>query len=1241
MKNLFKIFLAVVALFAYSCVTDTTEDLGIKISGDQTEITLSLEESRTHLGEAAEGVYPLYWSEGDKIAINGIASTALTAEQAGSPSTQFTFANGELSFPYNIVYPAPTTKLDITLGDVRAEGVQRVTFLAEQPYTVGSFAEGAAPMYGYAAEANNDAIQMHHLAGVLRFAVKGNGEAVTSITVKALGGKIAGDFNVNCTTGELTAQDSASDTVTVTFAEPLTLGAEAAYIYVAVPAGSYGVLETTIATAEHEKMVVSFDSDAKPVNVGVVREFKEFTYKATTAADEEILIVTKEDLISFAANAANTKSAKLAGVIDMTGEAWTPVQGFTGTFDGDKEGGYYIKGLTAPLFGTVSGEIKNLKLTDVNIVVTDNHVYGEKPVVYSGAIAYHIANGSLTGCYTSGKVEVNNTVFNVANDAIVGTYYDVCLGGMVGLIEGTVVSNCENHIDLTLTSCWNNENATGFSVKAGAMIGMAAVASQISLCQNYGDILCELAHTKSKAVHMAALLGGTNAAGALTVLKDCTNYGNFSVSDKASRQGDYYVGGVAGYLNAGIEELKNLTNLGCGELLGAGNAHEYRVGGVSGSLNSASDNLVNGSKDDASKGCIYICSGEPKSDNIYLAGIAYSTGGYNISNSTNYGALTIEGYANNTYLGGILASLSNGKIDKCSNYGQLNHTLATVATVNIGGILAQVFVDAESTNEKPLVVEGCNNYGPICYTAANGTTNTGNRIIGGIIGYGNAKNNLIPYTIKDCTSAGTMVFIDLSGSTKEVAYGGAFAYPQYGKDVTLTNVKVSAKMYVGSNVDLKTGVATPIPGHTEGAKFKMSGMCAMFTKHTIATNCDFSGLMQVDSQFTIGDSIHFGGYGGYGAGRYDITNSTFSGTINYSENCSHSGGFVDISGFLGYAAHSDATMVQTFTNSGVTKSGVIRVAGDVTNAKALYVGGIIATTSSKNTQVAMNGCYNLGSITLTKDVETTGGIYVGGIYSVRTSTSTSSNCTLTGCYNEGDIVVDAKSAATMCIGGICAYTNMLNATSSEAYPKFYNKGNIKVGTNLTKEEMTNYTAQLVVGGFLGLMNNNVKKNFDADFQNQGDITVKNVTTPKCNVGGIWGLHTKAPVIKSGVVLTNTGNITVEGCSLTDASTWVGGIVATTLVPINGAKCYCDLAAPNLTNVGMIMGTPRADATLATKCHVGGQIAKTLFENGDGEIVPEFLPINEGNYFNYIYGGETAWTGTDYDGCKYLSVAPTL
>ena len=76
MKNLTKIFMAVAALFAVSCTTDVTEDLGVQLgSGEgQTIISLSLEASRTQLGEKVDGLYPLYWSEGDKISVNGIVS---------------------------------------------------------------------------------------------------------------------------------------------------------------------------------------------------------------------------------------------------------------------------------------------------------------------------------------------------------------------------------------------------------------------------------------------------------------------------------------------------------------------------------------------------------------------------------------------------------------------------------------------------------------------------------------------------------------------------------------------------------------------------------------------------------------------------------------------------------------------------------------------------------------------------------------------------------------------------------------------------------------------------------------------------------------------------------------------------------------------------------------------------------------------------------------------------------------
>ena len=72
-----RIFIAVVAMFAYSCATDATNDLGVNIAGEKTTITLSFEETKTQLGELSGKTYPLYWSEGDRISVNGIASRSL------------------------------------------------------------------------------------------------------------------------------------------------------------------------------------------------------------------------------------------------------------------------------------------------------------------------------------------------------------------------------------------------------------------------------------------------------------------------------------------------------------------------------------------------------------------------------------------------------------------------------------------------------------------------------------------------------------------------------------------------------------------------------------------------------------------------------------------------------------------------------------------------------------------------------------------------------------------------------------------------------------------------------------------------------------------------------------------------------------------------------------------------------------------------------------------------------------
>jgi hypothetical protein len=109
MKNLTKLFLTVAAgMMAFSCVTDATEDLGVNLEvgkGGVHEVTLSLESSRTQLGEKTDGLYPVYWSEGDAISVNGVASQPLAPERAGEADATFSFTS-ELAYPYYVVYPA-------------------------------------------------------------------------------------------------------------------------------------------------------------------------------------------------------------------------------------------------------------------------------------------------------------------------------------------------------------------------------------------------------------------------------------------------------------------------------------------------------------------------------------------------------------------------------------------------------------------------------------------------------------------------------------------------------------------------------------------------------------------------------------------------------------------------------------------------------------------------------------------------------------------------------------------------------------------------------------------------------------------------------------------------------------------------------------------------------------------------------------------------------------------------------
>ncbi|MBR5807651.1 MAG: hypothetical protein IKY24_03425, partial [Alistipes sp.] len=351
MKNLTKLFVLVALLFAgVACTTDVTEDLGVEVGG-QTKIVLSLEQSRTQLGEKAGDLYPLYWSNGDKISVNGVESNAL-AVSGNSAVATFTVP-GTLSAPYCIAYPATSA--------------DQVLFADQQSYTEGTFANGASTMYAYSE--NGLGAQLNHLTGILKIGVTGDKTLSYAQISNVDRTPIAGAFEFDFAKGKATATEASKSVISYSFGEGVTLSSEPTYIHVAVPAGKYDALFVTLYDNEGGVMYATVKaSDEKPLAAGAVREFSNTIEYVPTAS--LFVIKDKESLKAFAAEAPTLeKDVLFVADVDMTGEAWTPIEGYAGTINGN---GYSIKGMTAPLFGTTNASIKGLHLVDVNIYETVN-----------------------------------------------------------------------------------------------------------------------------------------------------------------------------------------------------------------------------------------------------------------------------------------------------------------------------------------------------------------------------------------------------------------------------------------------------------------------------------------------------------------------------------------------------------------------------------------------------------------------------------------------------------------------------------------------------------------------------------------------------------------------------------------------------------------------------------------------------------------------------------------------------
>ena len=735
-------------LFAgFACTTDTTEELGLQVNGAaQTEIVLSLEESRTQLGEKADGVYPLYWSEGDKIAVNGVASAEVSADYVGAAAAKFVVSG--VTHPYHIVYPAPAEGVAAV-----TEGCYPVVFPATQSYVAGNIDGNAAVMYGYAEE--GAAPTLKHLTGVLRFAVKGQ-VTLASLTVTSESGALAGSFDVNCTTGVLTAQEgSTSGTVSMSFGEGLTLGAEATPIYVAVPAGQYGAVQCVLTTTEGKKMVATFDSSAKPITAGKVREFSEFEFAET--ADKHVEIDSKEALIAFAA--APTSSAVVTATIDMSGYDWTSIEGYEAyTFDGGKDKGYEIKGLSAPLFGTTAATIKNLKLTGVAITETTHG--------YTGAVARMLQNGTLSDCYAEGTLVMNNTTYN---EAYKEDFSNINIGGLVGRSVGGTFKDCYNKVAVTVTSVCLPTTENKYATSVGGIVGMAVTSTAIENCTNDAKILYNGTTGPAAATYLSGIIGRIKANYDTSLLKNLTNTANGVIEfpKDAVCGGSLYIRGCVGIIYDGQTAVEDITNRADLKFYGTANGDILSMAGVGGNLGAGLNNEAYRLNN---YGNIYACGNVPNAvDPMRIGGVVTETAGavtHKIHDCHNYGNITVSVQQKaeiSAYIGGLMASHTNGvlALDKCINEGSVTveTTASNYSVPQVAGMVGYVTKSYDCTD--------CENKGDVTFKA----TSKGNTCIAGYFGTTDIASGNDDSKLTNCVNSGNVTH---SGTVGNNLFMGGF-----------------------------------------------------------------------------------------------------------------------------------------------------------------------------------------------------------------------------------------------------------------------------------------------------------------------------------------------------------------------------------------------------------------------------------------------------------------------------------
>ena len=1138
MKNLTKIFMVVAALVAFSCTTDVTSDLGINADG-QTQIVLSLEESRTQLGEKAGSVYPLYWSEGDKISVNGVESNAAVIGGNGSVAT-FAFS-GALATPYCIAYPAANA------GEV--------VFAAQQSYVEGTFANGASTMYGYSE--SGIGVTLQHLTGVLKVGVVGDKKLVLAQVSTADRAPIAGQFALDFATGELTATAASKEVIEYSFGEGVQLSNEATYLHLAVPAGEYDELYVTLYDAEGGVMYATVKAgDSKPLAVGKVREFSNNIIYVPTA--NVYVIRDKASLKGFAeavaaADSAYTNDALMVADVDMTGEEWTSInwksasQGTDGapqiaTFHGN---GYAIKGLNAPLFDTLTANVKGLHLRDVNINETVRPNVGSLARwLRATKVGEGLAKPVISHCSTTGEITINCPNFTYDSTRELSAYAPFAAGGLVATCLSADIEDCVNEIDMDVKQIVAASNTTTLYPWIGGIVGeiesidravyTAEYCSNFRRLTNKGDLKFHDPYTGEFAaqkyspirVSLGGVIGSLATKAYTCEIHDLKNYGNISLSGTLGH--DCFIAGVVG--RPATADGRNFYNYGDINFIAEGESRGVRqayIGGViaisHAVVNNNYDNLHNYGKINLKNiQFLSLCVGGV--NGCTLSSSEYTETNH-MSNLTNSAPITVEdcaqfsGHSNNAYfrVGGVSAWIQH-TLNDCVNNKEGVITVKNTTVYNkesslngfcIGGVVGYktVFVANNCTNEAEINVD-------LTTTGDNTMTNAGYNCvnIGGVLGWRSDK------TGDNLVNNGN---INVSGSYfGRLRVGGIVGTSYATTSLAWTNLTNNGKVTIKDGTTANHGVNIGgIMGNTQNGV-------------NVATN---NGDIYIGKDFTVCFESHFAGIAGYVA----KTRSNFENVVNKGNltmpNLTYTA-VAYIGGILGYGAEDSASTsypgvfnADHYGKMDITATRPARTVwkDELTSGSTIAIGGL-------------GGFFGglLDNATVHKGADCT-----FNLKSVTSFTAKNASSADLGNVQWGDIAVGVKDYPTNVVNyGNFTFTGTTNGT-------FYS-GMFCLPYNYSRKNCVNYGTQTINATIKtncfpshGCYDGNANATF-VNCENHGDL----VFGPKCNISkqlrtGMF--FAKLETADKTSILdgcSNSGNIIIEKGAKVGTETRIGTAV---------------------------------------------------------------------------------------------------